>query len=214
MSFESYPGLRQHMRHVHPEAYEASINTTRKRKNWSAEEMRIAAAAESAYTGRFANQHLLSLFPDRTIDAIKGLRKSPAYITIKNELTAALPASLAECVPPVTQLFSGDELPSDQSSLHTVYLSPRLTYVSSITSKLSTPICNLVDLFNNREPKVALADALDSAVLQLVRTAPLRATTRPAPAMTTLATGVASSCNGLRDTSDCGAKISGFYVRP
>lgn len=58
------------------------INVERVKRQWSAEEQRMMAREEALATHRgirFMNQHLLEVVPNRTLEAIKGMRRNPQY---------------------------------------------------------------------------------------------------------------------------------------
>lgn len=146
--------------------------------------MRLAAAAELSYQGSFVNQHLKSLFPDRSVDSIKGLRKSTLYLSIKNDLALALPAhTVEELIPPVDVLFSPDELPlPDLPPNPTVKLSSRLEYVSTLLPTICSPqISSLVGTFLSNSPPHLTRQALDDAVTSLSSSLPKRRPKCPRP---------------------------------
>lgn len=89
--FRTKQGLGQHIRHAHPEEYNASINTSRKKARWCDEEKQRLAALEvrfererSARKERSGavkgiNETLNAAFPDRTLDAIRCRRRNPQH---------------------------------------------------------------------------------------------------------------------------------------
>ncbi|KAG7196381.1 hypothetical protein KM043_018805, partial [Ampulex compressa] len=80
--FQTKRGLGVHVTRGHPEAANAVIEVERDKARWSVEEVRLVARAEAraSLAGvRFMNQHLLNLFPHRTLEAIKGRRRQEAY---------------------------------------------------------------------------------------------------------------------------------------
>lgn len=80
--FRTKRGLGVHMR-VHPLAANSAINVDRVKARWSVEETSLMARAEAAATSAggvlFMNQHLQEMFPQRSLEAIKGKRRSEAY---------------------------------------------------------------------------------------------------------------------------------------
>lgn len=79
------------------EANEA-IDVDRTNKRWNDEELRMMAAMEADATiagdVRFMNQHLLGLLPDRTLDSIKGKRRSACYRELMNAELSRLQADV------------------------------------------------------------------------------------------------------------------------
>ena len=77
-------GLGQHVKKAHPEIYNENITTDRIKKQWSPEEIRLVAYEEAKATVNGTanmNMHLSRLFPARTLEAIKGKRRSQEYKT-------------------------------------------------------------------------------------------------------------------------------------
>ena len=82
--FGSIRGLSQHRRRAHPEEYHLeNVPKERKKARWDHEEMVLLARREIdllAAGGRVnVNKCLTEAFPNRTLEAIKGVRKRPAY---------------------------------------------------------------------------------------------------------------------------------------
>lgn len=81
--FPTKIGLGVHVRRRHPVEANEAIDVERVKMRWNPEEMRLVARAEAnaiiAGGVRFMNLHLLGLFPDRTIESIKGKRRDPEY---------------------------------------------------------------------------------------------------------------------------------------
>ncbi|KAG7196446.1 hypothetical protein KM043_000117, partial [Ampulex compressa] len=83
-SFRSKIGLGVHRRHAHPDEASAGVEVERKRKQWSAEELRLMAKEEALAIARggirFMNQHLMAVLPNnRSLEAVKGARRAAAY---------------------------------------------------------------------------------------------------------------------------------------
>lgn len=83
LPFASQTGLSQHMRQAHPVEYNRGINVDRTKARWSAEEVDMMAREEARVTRDGTavniNEHLLKLFPKRTLESIKGKRRSANY---------------------------------------------------------------------------------------------------------------------------------------
>lgn len=80
--FTSKRGLGQHMRLKHVEEYNRQINVERTKYRWTTEEedrMACEEAKASRDKVRYMNQHMLSKFPNRTLEAVKAKRKSDTY---------------------------------------------------------------------------------------------------------------------------------------
>ena len=88
MSFRSKQGLAQHVRHTHPIQHEAAQNVQRVKARWADEELKLLADTEANVPAqtRFMNQYLLGKFPQRTLESIKGQRKSARYRDILNNI--------------------------------------------------------------------------------------------------------------------------------
>lgn len=85
---------------AHPVEYNAGIVVADKKRRWNIEEIRLLARAEieaEKQGVRFMNQHLLELFPDRSLEAIKGKRRQADYrrtlTEMRSELAPGTPAS-------------------------------------------------------------------------------------------------------------------------
>ena len=76
-------GLSQHQRRAHPAEYHAqNVPIARLKARWDHEELLVLARAEIIFwrSGvRNINQRLVQITPGRTLDAIKGVRKSTRY---------------------------------------------------------------------------------------------------------------------------------------
>lgn len=86
--FATANGLGQHRRRAHPVEYNERINVDRSKKRWSEEEWKLMAGEEARATGsvRYMNQHLMTIFTQRTLEAIKGQRKYDDYKSYVKEL--------------------------------------------------------------------------------------------------------------------------------
>lgn len=75
-------GLSQHMRHRHPEIYNATIEVPAIKRRWTKDEVQVLAELEASIPpedGVYTNQVLAQRFPSRTFDAIKSQRKRADY---------------------------------------------------------------------------------------------------------------------------------------
>ena len=91
MSFTTKIGLGVHCRARHPAAFEETKNVTRVKPQWSDEEVRLLALAEAQLPPetRFVNRALQGIFPNRTIEGIKGIRnKKRSYKLLLEEAKA------------------------------------------------------------------------------------------------------------------------------
>lgn len=84
--FATKISLGVHRRRAHPAATNAEINVERVKHQWSDEELRLMAREEALALAlatrrgvRFLNQHLLTVVPGRTLEAIKGMRRFDRY---------------------------------------------------------------------------------------------------------------------------------------
>lgn len=89
--FTTYSGLRLHVRRAHPVQFNASVGVQRDRRRWTEEEVFILAGLERdllASQLRVPLQRALAeRFPSRTVDAIKGIRRTPAYQRVLAEIS-------------------------------------------------------------------------------------------------------------------------------
>ena len=89
-SFTNRRGLGVHMSRAHPVEVNQRINVERTKARWREEEIERMARAEVRAGGIVEmNKHLLTLFPTRTLEAIKGKRRSEDYREKVNSLRAA-----------------------------------------------------------------------------------------------------------------------------
>ena len=89
-AFGSARGLSLHRRRAHPTEYHAqNVPVARQKARWDHEELLILARAEIIFRRsgvRNINQRLVQITPGRTLEGIKGVRKSTRY----RELLASL----------------------------------------------------------------------------------------------------------------------------
>lgn len=84
ITFGTFIGLRQHQKQSHPVEYnlaleEKYLDPAKDYRHWTEEEVIRLAKAELAFDGHFINQHLLSLYPERSLESIKSKRRSKEY---------------------------------------------------------------------------------------------------------------------------------------
>lgn len=90
-AFPTKRGLGQHIKRAHHVEANDAINVDRIILRWSLEEINMMAQAEaiaSSQNIRFINIHLHDLFPQRTIEAIKGKRRELEYKRIVSSMLA------------------------------------------------------------------------------------------------------------------------------
>ena len=95
-------GLGVHKRSKHPADFESTKDITRVKLQWSDEELAVLASAEAQLPEgtRFVNQALLPMFPDRSLEAIKGARnKNKRYKPILSSIKERMASN-----PPVRRL--------------------------------------------------------------------------------------------------------------
>ena len=117
-AFRSARGLSQHRRRAHPTEYHAeNVPAARVKASWDHEELLIMARAEITLrvSGvRNINQRLVQITPGRTLESIKGVRKSTRY----HELLASLQPE-AQSSEPIERVTVGpdqgspDDFPDD-----------------------------------------------------------------------------------------------------
>lgn len=86
--FKGKKGLGVHIRRAHPVEANAAINIDRVKARWSEEETKLLAKEEARATNSGIvnmNQHLLNVFPKRTLESIKGKRRAEAYKQLVQE---------------------------------------------------------------------------------------------------------------------------------
>lgn len=89
VSYETKRGLTQHKRLTHPVEYNEGLNVERKKDRWNDEEMRLMAKHEVDAirdNERFINQYILGKMSNRSLEAIKGMRKQAKYKRLVNEI--------------------------------------------------------------------------------------------------------------------------------
>lgn len=96
-TYNTFMGVRQHMRHAHPEELNRAREEADRRvvQPWTTMEETEMARAEIAYKGRIINKHLHDLFPHRSSEAIRAHRRSASYLALKDRI-----ASMGEAAPP------------------------------------------------------------------------------------------------------------------
>lgn len=88
-SFETKTGRSLHQRRGHPDWFDARQNLVAVKARWSEEETQLLARQEAELVTqgtKFINQSLVERFLERTLEAIKGKRKQPAFRRLVNEL--------------------------------------------------------------------------------------------------------------------------------
>ena len=113
-SYDTKIGLGVHQRSKHPSAFEEKIlsqsSQTRTYSSWSSEHLHILADKELAWDGTgHINIYLGTFFPERTIESVKGQRKSQKYKTIIENLKTTLKVQ----IPPLNN--SKDNSTQDRS---------------------------------------------------------------------------------------------------
>lgn len=91
-SFTTKTGLGVHRRRAHPSVTNEEIDTTRVKARWSDEEVMMMAAEEVRLVRAgltFLNEPLAEFLPGRTIEAVKGKRRTAAYKTMVADLASA-----------------------------------------------------------------------------------------------------------------------------
>lgn len=87
--------LSQHMRHMHPTEYNATIEVPTVKRRWTEDETQILAQLEAnipSDEGLFMNQVLASKFPSRTFEAIKSHRKRKDYRALVEQFRTQISA--------------------------------------------------------------------------------------------------------------------------
>lgn len=118
-TFKTKQGRGQHVRHAHPEAYNNSIVTSRKKARWYDEEKLRLAAQEASLELEWAarksrekvkglNEKLQAAFPERTLDAIKSRRRNPEHRQMVEEASKRLELRASTVVTEVRQSSHDD----------------------------------------------------------------------------------------------------------
>lgn len=84
-------GLSQHMRRMHPNEYNATIEVPMIKRRWTKDETLVLAELEASISssssdGMHINQALAKRFPSRTFEAIKSHRKRHEYQTLVEQI--------------------------------------------------------------------------------------------------------------------------------
>ena len=108
-AFWTTRGLSQHRRRAHPTEYHTqNVPVARQKTCWDHEELLILACAEIVFQRsgvRNVNKRLAQITPGRTLEAIKGVRKSKRY----QELLASLEQQEADSSEPIERSASPSE---------------------------------------------------------------------------------------------------------
>lgn len=125
MRFQTFPGMRQHMRHRHPVEYNTeseSAGSNRRNFNWSELEINRMASEEVKFGSNKGLLDHLVLKMNRTKESIKGRRKNQAYKNLVAELIH-------------NNAYQGTSIimPLDSSSLANVVISPPTSDASNNT---------------------------------------------------------------------------------
>lgn len=145
-SFPTKIGLGVHRKHQHPVSVNAEIDVARKHLRNRPEEMSLAAAQEAYVLKhghdeagnrvRFINIFLAPFFPGRSVDGIKGVRKSAAYRQLLDQAIQALEDAQPDASPPrpgTSSTGSPSTVPPPAtSSTESPPLSPREKYADAI----------------------------------------------------------------------------------
>ena len=101
-TFKTFTGMRVHERSQHPAEFHSGLaagHRTGNKRRWSYEEKVMVAREELKlleHSERSINLTLALAFPDRTFEAIKCLRKNPAYRAMRDGLRCVSGGSVAE----------------------------------------------------------------------------------------------------------------------
>ncbi|GBN06357.1 hypothetical protein AVEN_249540-1 [Araneus ventricosus] len=141
--FKSKIGLGVHMQSQHREQYEATIQIPKSKTRRSSEELALMAMSEATLIKQGKtleiNTSLLSQFPNRTREAIKGQRRQLKYKNlVKEYVQSGVPsASQAATVPlsSATSDLSDSSLTSNLSSTSSLVLSGELQKTRPLTRR-------------------------------------------------------------------------------
>lgn len=125
--FDTYIGVRQHLRLAHPIEYNKELEKESAPKNyagrgWTTDQVLMMARKEVTYTGRFINNFIKTeLFPDRSIESIKSKRRTDEYKDLVISLSANPPIddiqeevdNVAETIESVVEIVEESSLISD-----------------------------------------------------------------------------------------------------
>ena len=105
-AFGSVRGLSQHRRRAHPAEYHTQIvPIARLKAHWDHEELLVLARPEIIFRRsgvRNINQRLVQITPGRTLDAIKGVRKSTRWPLLNSRRLIVVSSNLNDlCLTPV-----------------------------------------------------------------------------------------------------------------
>lgn len=118
-SFLTKIGLGVHRRPAHLDEANADVRIAQISRRWSPEELRLLAREEALAVSRgvrFVNQHLLEILRGtRTIDSIKGVRRSAAYKALVVAALQDLEAVPEEEVPGPNSPGPAEEVPEAAS---------------------------------------------------------------------------------------------------
>ncbi|GBN16942.1 hypothetical protein AVEN_253639-1 [Araneus ventricosus] len=149
--FRTKIGLGVHTQSQHRAEYEATIQIPKSKIRWSSEELALMAMSEASLINQGKtleiNKELLSLFPNRTREAIKGQRRQPKHKNL-----------VAEYVQAGSSIATLGPVPSTSSDISTHSL-------ASISSDL-TSISNRVAVQDTRRPVTRRQKRIANAAAQ------------------------------------------------
>lgn len=142
--FRTRNGLGQHIRRSHPVEYNEGINVERVKRRWTEEETdQIAREEVRAIRNGIVNmnQHLRSVFADRSLDSIKSKRRSQEY---KDKVNALIEQETIDRDATLHDSIIVEEDESDRLSEESI-----ITHIRALTDSLngytSGPIQQLIE---------------------------------------------------------------------
>lgn len=135
------------MQRVHKDWYDARMQPPADKTRWTQEEVTLLARKEAELTSqhtppRFMNQELLSHFPQRTLEALKGRRRRADYKSLVATYMEELEAAMNDTPPSAQDQHGVDEEPVDDVFLEFLESLPPLREGDFKASHLQRIIAN------------------------------------------------------------------------
>lgn len=160
--FKTKIGLGVHRRSAHPAIVNEEIDVHRDKRRWGAEELRLMAREEACAVKRgvrFINQHLVSVVPGRTLEAIKGARRGQAYralvaaatddITASSDSSTTRSSLLSTPTTPSTPGTSPSGTPQRAEPTSPRISSPNVSFLGQMCDDIHSAIRGLIPVVRN-----------------------------------------------------------------
>lgn len=170
--------LSQHMRHMHPSEYNATIEVPMKKKIWTRDDMLILAELEIDLTPSEAknpNSALALKFPSRSREAIKKRRQTSEYNTLLTQVRESQAAKITEESDEANNSIISNSITiaNDSMSNNSVHISPRSSNDNALGTQIGTENITYPDIrqylrTNIIHGRVRLCNVMSDAMMHYV----------------------------------------------